>query len=75
MKYLTTGAAILLALCTTACTTVQYDRYGFPRDATPTGKHYEYSLRVPAMDPNRRIVEMNCSNSYITDGGNLRCIY
>ena len=74
MKYLTTGAAILLGLCTASCATdSEYDRHGAPRDAK-VGRHYEYSNRVPPMDPNRRIIELNCQNSYSTDGGNLRCM-
>ena len=74
MKCLTTGAAILLGLCTASCATdSEYDRHGAPRDAK-VGRHYEYSLLVPPMDPNRRIVMMDCRNSYTTDGGNLRCM-
>lgn len=73
MKYLTSGAAILLILCTTSCASNNsYDRYGNPKDAS--GRHAEYALRVPPMDPNRRIIELDCRNSYTTDGGNLRCM-
>ena len=70
MKYFTSGAAILLVLCTTSC--ASYDRYGNPKDTG--GKTAEYALRVPPMDPNRRIIELNCRDSFLTDGGNLRCM-
>jgi len=72
MKLFTFAAAILVALCTTSCATDSgYDRYGKPRN--DGGKENSYALRAP-MDPNRRIVEVDCRNSYYTDGGNLRCM-
>ncbi len=75
MKYLTSCAAILLALCTTSCaSTNSSDRPGVVGGDTRGGKQYEYALRVPPMDPNRRIIELNCRDSYVTDGGNLRCM-
>ena len=70
MKLFTTGAAIVLALCTASCATDRpYDRYGHPLDNVSA----KGSVRAP-MDPNRRIIELSCRDSYITDGGNLRCM-
>ena len=70
MKYLTSGAAILLALCTASCASDRpYDRYGHPLDNVSA----KSSVRAP-MDPHRRIIELNCRDSYTTDGGNLRCM-
>ena len=75
MKHLTSGAAILLILCTTSCaSTNSSDRPGVVGGDTRGGKHHEYALRTPPMDPNRRIIELSCRDSYSTDGGNLRCM-
>ena len=75
MKYLTSGTAILLILCTTSCaSTNSSDRPGVVGGDTSSGKQFGYTLRVPPMDPNRRIIELNCRDSYTTDGGNLRCM-
>jgi hypothetical protein len=73
MKYLTSGAAILLVLCTTSCaSTNSSDRPGVVGGDTRNGK--QYSLAARPMDPNRRIFELDCRDSYTTDGGNLRCM-
>lgn len=71
MKLFTSGAVIVLALCTTSCASIrEYDRHGQPR-ADASGKDY---VKFAPMDPNRRIVQLNCRDSYSTDGGNLRCM-
>jgi len=74
MKYLTSGAAIVLVLCTASCAT-EYPtasaRHGLSKNILMDGE--KDSLRVPPMDPNRRISAQDCGNAIGIDGGNLRC--
>lgn len=71
MNYSTLGAAILLITFTAGCASDPSDRRGMGGDAV-VGKRL--AGVTPPMDPHRRIIELNCTDSHITDGGNLRCM-
>ena len=64
MKTFTSGAAIVLILCTTAC-------------ASSNGKDgvgNQHAFNAPPMDASRRISEQDCRYAFNFDGGNLRCL-
>ena len=63
MTNFTSAAAIVLILCTTACTSTDGKRVGDP-----------HAFNAPPMEQGRRISEQDCRNAFNFDGGNLRCL-
>lgn len=63
MTYFTSGAAIVLIICTTACASSNGN----------AGIGDQHAFNAPPMDPSRRISEQDCRNPFSFDGGNLRC--
>jgi hypothetical protein len=75
MRYFTSGAAIVLVLCTASCASdspTATARHGLSRNILMDGE--KGSLLVPPIDPNRRISAQDCRNAFNSDGGNLRCM-
>ena len=64
MKTFTSGLAIVLILCTTACASSN----GKP------GVGDQHAFKSSPMDPSRRISEQDCRYAFNFDGGNLRCL-
>lgn len=67
MKYFTSGAAIVLTLCTSSCAVFHSTDGDF-------GAGRRYAFREPPMEPNRRVAERDCGRQFHADGGNLRCM-
>ena len=63
MTYFTSGAAIVLIICTTACASGN-------RNVTVGDQH---AFNALPMDPSRRISVQDCRNAFNFDGGNLLC--
>jgi hypothetical protein len=73
MKHFTSAAAILLALCTTSCASVDSaaTRHGMSAGDWSNGRNQTFV--APPMDPNRRISQQDCRYAFIYDSGNLLC--
>jgi hypothetical protein len=71
MKYFTSGAAILLIICTTSCASSNSTSgHGTPDGASIGEKH---ALRLYPMNPSRKIAERDCREAFDSNGGNLLC--
>lgn len=71
MKYFTSSAAILLAICTASCASGNSTAgRGMPEAESVGEKHV---LRLHPMDASRKISAQNCREAFYSDGGNLLC--
>jgi hypothetical protein len=70
MKYFTSGAAIVLVLCTTSCMSSRIPPGHVPDPEEASEKH---TLRAYPLNPSRKVSAQNCYEPINTDGGNLLC--
>jgi hypothetical protein len=71
MKNFTSGAAILLIICTTSCASGNSTAGHAMLDGESVGA--KHNLRVHPMNPSRLISTQNCRETIYSDGGNLLC--
>jgi hypothetical protein len=62
--------ALLILSAATACSSTDYRMDSRPMYGGATGGA---TGRTPALDPNRKISEQDCSKPVVLDEGNLRC--
>lgn len=72
MTYFTSGAAILLIICTTSCASSDSSA-GHRMSGGSMSVGEQHALREHPMEPNRRISEQDCRAAFNFDGGNLYC--
>jgi hypothetical protein len=73
MKLFTSGAAIVLALCTASCAEFE-PRRGVGTWSGNLDAGRQTASRAPPMDANRLVAERDCTTAYPPIGGNLRCM-
>jgi len=71
MKYFTSGAAILLIICTTSCASSNSTAGHAMLDGQSVGE--KHNLRAHPMNPSRLISVQDCRAAFYSDGGNLLC--
>ncbi len=73
MRYFTSGAALMLALCTTSCASFySLDSNGMSSNELSVDR--KQAFHAPPMEPNRLVSEQDCRRAFNSGGGNLRCM-